>query len=165
VSIPTKRSRVLSACLTAAAGVGLIMVSSTPAIAHDRTSHRSEAALAEPARSRAACLDNAVYGAVVGGPSNAYLPSPTGTYRTTNRCNDINFTNRSASGDEDFQALIRVCFVGAGYCQSAWKYYDSSEWPDWMVIASNVRDNTTFRLEFQFFESNYGSRYENLIAF
>lgn len=111
------------------------------------------------------CYDGAVYGAVTGGPTNAYLPSSTGTYRTTSRCNDINFTNRSQSGDEYFQALIRVCFVGAGYCQSSWKYYHKGSGVDWMVIASDVRDGTTFRLEFQFYESTFGSTYENLVAF
>lgn len=165
MSRPTKRSRVLAACLASAASLGLMLVSSTPATARDRASHRSDASTAASAQLRGPCLDNAVFGEVVGGPSNAYLPTPTTTYKTTNRCNDINFSNRSASGDEDFQALIRVCFVGAGYCQSSWKYYDSSAWPDYIVIASDVRDNTTFRLEFQFFESNYGSRYGNLIAF
>jgi hypothetical protein len=84
---------------------------------------------------------------------------------TTNRCQDINFSNRSQSGDQTFQALIRVCFVAAGYCQSSWKYYYSDANTDWMVIASDVRDGTTFRLEFQFFESTFGSTYGNLIAF
>jgi hypothetical protein len=122
--------------------------------------------VAEPASAiPGPCYDGAVYGAVTGGPTNAYLPSSTGTYRTTSRCADINFTNRSHSGDEYFQALIRVCFVGAGYCQSSWKYYYKGSGVDWMVIASDVRDGTTFRLEFQFYESTFGSRFENLVAF
>jgi hypothetical protein len=55
--------------------------------------------------------------------------------------------------------------VRGGVHRAGRRYCNSSEWPDWAVIAFNVRDNTTFRLEFQFLESNYGSRYENLIAF
>ncbi|HEX7303957.1 hypothetical protein [Lentzea sp.] len=108
------------------------------------------------------CLDNGVVGYVTGGPANAYLPSATGSYRTTNRCQDINFSNRSASGEQTLQVLIRVCFVSAGYCQSSWKYYRDS---GWIVVASDVKDGTTFRLEFQFYESTYGSSYGNLIAF
>jgi hypothetical protein len=111
------------------------------------------------------CLDNAVVGYVTGGPANAYLPSASGTYRTTSRCQDVNFSNRSGSGNEAFQALIRVCFVAAGYCQSSWKYYYTDAGHGWMVIASNVKDGTTFRLEFQFYESTFGSSYGNLIAF
>ncbi len=111
------------------------------------------------------CLDNGAVGYVTGGPANAYLPSPSGTYTTTNRCRDINFTNRSQSGDQAFQALIRVCFVSAGYCQSSWKYYYKNSSTDWMVIASDVKDGTRFRLEFQFYESTFGSGYGTLIAF
>jgi hypothetical protein len=111
------------------------------------------------------CLDNAAVGYVTASPANAYLPSASGTYTTTNRCQDINFSNRSQSGEQAFQALIRVCFVAAGYCQSSWKYYYQDGNTDWIVIASNVKDGTTFRLEFQFFESTFGSTYGNLIAF
>jgi hypothetical protein len=108
------------------------------------------------------CLDNAGGGEVTGGPANAYLPSASTVYITTNRCRDINFRNFAISGDEDLQANIRVCFVRAGYCQSSWKYYYGSSW---MVIASNVKDGTWFRIEIQFYESTFGSTYDNLVAF
>lgn len=124
-----------------------------------------QAGAATPSARPGLCLDNAASGYVTGGPANAYLPSASGTYTTTNRCQDINFSNRSQSGDEPFQALIRVCFVSAGYCQSSWKYYYSDAGTDWMVIATNVKDGTRFRLEFQFYESTFGSGYGNLIAF
>ncbi|MCP2250659.1 hypothetical protein [Lentzea aerocolonigenes] len=111
------------------------------------------------------CLDNGVDGVVTGSPANVLLPSASGTYTTTKRCRDINFILRSSSGDERFQANIRVCFVRAGYCQSAWKYYYDDENNGWMVIASNVKDGTTFRLEFQFYEPTFGSTYWTSIAF
>jgi hypothetical protein len=118
-----------------------------------------------PARASAAvgpCLGNADWGVVTGGPANAYMPSASTVYVTTKRCQDINFRTLSISGDEELQANIRVCFVRAGYCQSSWKYYRG--W-DWMVIASNVKDGTWFRIEIQFYESTFGSSYENLVAF
>jgi hypothetical protein len=109
------------------------------------------------------CLGTADGGVVTGGPVNALLPSASGSYRTSNRCRDINFRVLSESGDEFLQANIRVCFVRAGYCQSSWKYF-YGDTGAWMVIASNVKDDTTFRLEIQFYESSFGSKYEVLIA-
>jgi hypothetical protein len=44
------------------------------------------------------------------------------TYTTTANCRDVNFSWYSSGGVIP-TGRVRVCFVGAGYCQSTWKTY------------------------------------------
>ncbi|MCI0689000.1 MAG: hypothetical protein L0Y54_17480 [Sporichthyaceae bacterium] len=110
-----------------------------------------------------ACYDGATAWFANANATIVRIPS-SGSYRTTWRCADINFTVRQFS-DAYFQGLVRVCFVSAGYCNS-WKYYNGAD-PnlDWMVIASNVKDGTTFRVEIDFYESSWGNHYGGLLAY
>lgn len=138
---------------------GVLALTAALGLAPAYATASSEAVTAGP------CLGNADGGGeITGGPGNVYLPSASGIYKTTNRCRDINFRSFSRSGDEPLEANIRVCFVRAGYCQSSWKYYFGDR-GDWMVIASNVKDGTWFRVEFQFYASSFRSKYDTLIAF
>lgn len=73
-------------------------------------------------------------------------------YTATNRCQEINFA--IIAKDSDFSGNVRVCFVRAGYCNS-WKPYNS-RWDVWKVIASDVRDGTTFRIELNYDNTTFG---------
>ncbi|MYV54708.1 hypothetical protein [Streptomyces sp. SID3212] len=110
----------------------------------------------------AACYDGGTIWYTTADSTNSFVPSASGEYKTSPRCGDINFTVRQSSGT-DFHALVRVCFVAAKYCNS-WKVYD---WNDhgWMVIASDVLDNTTFRVEIQSPEPMHGTRYGGFVAY
>ncbi|MDQ0715697.1 hypothetical protein QFZ55_005149 [Streptomyces luteogriseus] len=73
-------------------------------------------------------------------------------YITTSNCADINIktgTNRT----------VRVCFYASGgglnYCQSSYKTTTAGEWK---VIASDVKDGTKFRFEFNSTAASRGYR-------
>jgi hypothetical protein len=98
--------------------------------------------------SAAACISaanaNAWY--VNGSASAATSKSP--TYRTTANCRDINFALSVVDDNGEAVGKVRVCFVAAGYCQSSWKSYNSKTMTGELVVATNVADGTTFRMEF-----------------
>jgi hypothetical protein len=71
------------------------------------------------------------------------------TYTTTVNCVDINF-GWAATDNTIPVGKVRVCFVGAGYCQSTWKSYNGNTAADTVVIATNVSDGTTYRVEFAY---------------
>jgi len=102
-------------------------------------------ALATPAAAAGACDASAnlhVWYAYYGSGTQS---SP--TYTTTSKCVDINFGVREFDEKEPV-GKVRVCFVGAGYCQSSWKSYNGSTQND-IVVASNVKDGTTYKIEWQ----------------
>ncbi|MEU4606969.1 hypothetical protein AB0F43_28640 [Kribbella sp. NPDC023972] len=71
-----------------------------------------------------------------------YVPG-SGWYKTTSRCNDINI--KVAREGMSRGRNVRVCFENGG-CQSAYKLATVNEWT---VIATNVKDGTTFRFQFE----------------
>jgi hypothetical protein len=109
---------------------------------------------ASSAQAASACLDNGPTFSLFTHPSggSAVLPTDGSVYTTTNRCQDINFA--IIAKDSDFSGNVRVCFVRAGYCNS-WKPYNS-RWDVWKVIASDVRDGTTFRVELNYDNTTFG---------
>lgn len=106
--------------------------------------------------SAAACLSTANGHGWAPTASTTNSKSPTWT--TTVNCVDINFRVGSVSGGNPV-GKIRVCFVGAGYCQSSWKTLNSSGNPDVLVVATNVADNTTYKLEIDW-TGGYGNSIE-----
>jgi hypothetical protein len=75
-------------------------------------------------------------------PSAKYQPS-SGWYKTTSRCNDINI--KIGRYPENLVSRnVKVCFENGG-CQSAYKRAKVEEWT---VIATDVKDGTTFRFQF-----------------
>jgi len=97
--------------------------------------------------SAAACIAaaNAHAWYVSGAASSENVKSP--TYKTTVNCLDINFALSVVSNNGEAVGRVRVCFVAAGYCQSSWKSYNSRT-QNTIVVASNVSDGTTFKMEF-----------------
>jgi hypothetical protein len=85
------------------------------------------------------------YGGAVGfkkAQGAKYVPT-TGWYKTSSRCSDINV--KIARVPANLLARnVKVCFQNGG-CQSAYKRAKVNEWT---VIATNVKDGTTFRLAF-----------------
>jgi hypothetical protein len=71
-----------------------------------------------------------------------YVPA-TGWFRTTSRCNDINI-NVAREGTLRGR-MVKVCFENGG-CQSAYKLATANTWT---VIATDVKDGTTFRFQFE----------------
>jgi hypothetical protein len=71
-----------------------------------------------------------------------YVPS-SGWFKTTSRCNDVNI--KVAREGISRGRMVKVCFENGG-CQSAYKLAAANEWT---VIATNVKDGTTFRFEFE----------------
>jgi hypothetical protein len=98
--------------------------------------------------SAAACISaaNANVWYVNGSASAATSSSP--TYRTTANCRDVNFALSVVNNNGHAVGRVRVCFVGAGYCQSSWKSYNSKTTSNEIVVATNVSDGSTFRMEF-----------------
>jgi hypothetical protein len=128
VSVPTKHRRTIA---TLAAAIALV----------------SGAMLAgAPTASAATC-----YGGEEFFVSNPGLyPSGSGRLTTSSRCNDINvrFTNNIFTPSR----RVRVCFYptsGGSFCQSNYTTISGS---GWKVVATDVLDNTKFRLQFP--ESN-----------
>jgi hypothetical protein len=80
------------------------------------------------------------------------------TYTTTRNCRDINFGWAETSTSQAPIGNVRVCFVRAGTCNT-WKRYNGDTAALEIVIASNVSDGTTYRVEFLWNESVYGSRF------
>jgi hypothetical protein len=75
---------------------------------------------------------------------NAKYDPPSGWYKTTSRCNDINI--KIGRYPENLLARdVKVCFENGG-CQSAYKRAKVDEWT---VIATDVKDGTTFRFQFE----------------
>jgi hypothetical protein len=111
-----------------------------------------------------ACYDGYVYLTVYADSGTLTFPSSTGYYTTTSRCVDINFYNQSWQATYEMDANIRVCFVSTGSCNS-WKRYDAKTSVTWMLIATNVKDGTRFRVQMSFAEKNWGGRYTNRLAF
>ncbi|WP_066947021.1 hypothetical protein [Streptomyces lushanensis] len=109
----------------------------------------------------AACYDGATIWYATADSPNPLLPSRTDHYTTSPRCGDINFRVAQTS-NTSFNALVRVCFVRTGEC-NGWKSYRWGN--DWLVIASNVLDNTTFRVEIQSAESMHGIRVGGFLAY
>jgi len=63
-------------------------------------------------------------------------------FKTTSRCKDINVKLRR---DPVFRGeYVKVCFRNAG-CQPSFKYAENDVWT---VIATDVKDGTSFRLVF-----------------
>lgn len=77
------------------------------------------------------------------GPTASTTNSKSPTWTTTVNCRDINVNFASYRGDTRPTGRIRICFVGAGYCQSSWKTLQTGT----HVIATNVADGTTYRVE------------------
>ena len=71
-----------------------------------------------------------------------YVPT-TGWYKTTSRCSDINI--QVAREGLLKGRNVKVCFQNGG-CQSAYKLARAGEWT---VIATDVKDGTTFRFQFE----------------
>ncbi|MBT2675147.1 hypothetical protein J7E95_30960 [Streptomyces sp. ISL-14] len=73
-------------------------------------------------------------------------------YITTENCADINIKTSTSR-------TVRVCFYASGggldYCQSSYKTTTANEWK---VIASNVKDDTKFRFEFNSTAASKGYR-------
>ncbi|MET7374933.1 hypothetical protein [Micromonospora arida] len=108
----------------------------------------------------AACLDGAVsWWADQAGSANQLFPSSSTSYKTSTRCNDINFR----VGKSSFTGNVRVCWVSAGGCNS-WKKHTSTT-GGWMLIATDVKDNTTFRVELDFASADYGKFPAGQVAF
>lgn len=76
-------------------------------------------------------------------PQAKYSPT-TGWYKTTSRCNDINI-KIARIPDNLLARQVRVCFENGG-CQSVYKRAKVNEWT---VIATDVKDGTTFRFQFE----------------
>jgi len=76
-------------------------------------------------------------------PDNAKYAPTSGWYKTTNRCNDINI--QVAREGLSKGRNVKVCFQNGG-CQSAYKLAKANEWT---VIATDVKDGTTFRFQFE----------------
>jgi hypothetical protein len=75
-------------------------------------------------------------------PDAKYAPT-SGWYKTTSRCNDINI--KIGRYPENLASRnVKVCFQNGG-CQSADKRARVDEWT---VIATDVKDGTTFRFQF-----------------
>jgi hypothetical protein len=122
------------------------------------------AAQASPAAALAACYDGYVYLTAYADSGILTYPSSTGYYTTTSRCGDINFYNQSWQATSEMDASLRVCFVSTGSCDS-WKGYDARNPYTWILIATNVKDGTRFRVQMSFAEKNWGGRYTNRLAF
>ncbi|WP_250035556.1 hypothetical protein [Paractinoplanes maris] len=120
------------------ASVGVVQVGTTGSAGAD-------------ARALAPCidLDNLRAWYPTSGSANDKSP----TYTTTANCVDINFGWGSTSTSAAPQGRVRVCFVGAGYCQSSWKSYNGNTAPDTIVVASNVSNGTTYQVEFDWASS------------
>lgn len=82
--------------------------------------------------------------------------SSTPTYTATRNCQDVNFEYISTQTVQDPLGHVRVCFVRAGSC-NAWKRYNGDTATRYFVVASNVADGTTYRVEFLWDQSVYGS--------
>ncbi len=68
-----------------------------------------------------------------------------GPYTTTSRCDDINL--RITSWGNASPLVVRVCFhpsSGGTTCNSWKEFYKSSDLNQWRVIASDVRDGTSY---------------------
>ncbi|AOS64091.1 hypothetical protein [Actinoalloteichus hymeniacidonis] len=89
-------------------------------------------------RSRA--LQSCYGGAVSYKTMGIHLPSSTGYYRTTSRCNDINL--RLDQGSDSVSAI--VCFRRTGACNNAKTVKLGG---GWHVIATDVLDGTDFRVQ------------------
>jgi hypothetical protein len=89
--------------------------------------------------------DNARVWYVNASASSANSKSP--TYTTTANCRDINFGQGESEDGGDAVGRVRVCFVSAGTCQSSWKSYNAATQFS-IVVATNVLDGTTFKMEF-----------------
>ena len=76
-------------------------------------------------------------------PEHARYAPTSGWFTKTSRCNDINImlAREGQSAGRD----VRVCFQNGG-CQSAYKVVKFNEWT---VIATDVKDGTTFRFQFE----------------
>jgi hypothetical protein len=125
------------------------------------------AALPASAAHAASCHGGAASWLSSASRTDALLPntiSGPDRWTTTSRCTDINF--RVAEGTGTFSADVRVCFVDAGYCQSSWKRFGAGDADRWRVIASDVRDGTTFRIQIHYrFVPVGGQRYSGKAAF
>lgn len=75
--------------------------------------------------------------------TNAKYAPTSGWFKTTSRCNDINLM--VAREGQLKGRNVRVCFENGG-CQSA---YTLAERDEWTVIATDVKDGTTFRFQFE----------------
>ncbi|GGN18838.1 hypothetical protein FHR83_004024 [Actinoplanes campanulatus] len=108
--------------------------------------------------SAAACIstDNVHSWYVNGSASAGNSKSP--TYTTTANCQDINFALGEVAESGDAVGRVRVCFVGAGYCQSSWKSYNSRT-QNRIVVATNVSDGTTFKMEFDWGTGTVADRF------
>lgn len=109
----------------------------------------TQVAAVQPAAA-AACISQANLHAWYVTNTSANSKSP--TYTTTSNCQDVNFGLGSWDSDTEPNGYprgkVRVCFVGAGYCQSSWKNFNGATSPSTIVVASNVSDGTTFKIEF-----------------
>jgi hypothetical protein len=124
MSVPAKRRRTIA---TLAAAIALV----------------SGAMLAgAPTASAATCYEGERFFA----SSAGLYPSGSDRLTTTARCNDINV--RFANNILTPSRRVRVCFYpssGGSYCQANYTTISGSSWK---VVATNVLDNTKFRLQF-----------------
>lgn len=123
-----KRGRLVAIVSSLLLAIGGVAVGTTAASANEA--------------SAASCYGGAkVFGKPYGG---FYVPSGQGKWKTTGRCNDINIKMTGIVLNKD----VRVCFYpssGGMQCQSSYKHVGS----DWMVLASNVKTGTKFKLQFR----------------
>ncbi|MGW0501672.1 hypothetical protein [Micromonospora sp. NPDC003241] len=104
-------------------------------------------ASAEPADISEAAAASCYGGAVsfpsqtLGPASTRYLPSSSGYYTTSSRCQDINI---KFANPESGNVQVRVCWVSHGTCNSYKTLLMDSAWK---VIATDVLDGTRFRVQ------------------
>lgn len=95
--------------------------------------------------SAGACYDSAVQ--VTKPDWSLYYPTGSARFKTTSACRDINLKENSSNTTNGY--YVRVCFDNGG-CQSSYKWIANDD--DWRVIASDVKDGTTYRFQFKMYE-------------
>jgi hypothetical protein len=97
--------------------------------------------------SAAGCYDSAV--SVTKKSTSLYAPADSSRFKTTSACKDINLKENASGVPDGF--YVRVCFDNGG-CQSSYKWVANNS--DWRVIASDVKDGTTYRFQFKHYEAS-----------
>ena len=85
-------------------------------------------------------------------PSGYEIPTGSGWWKTTSNCNDINI--RLADNSTHDARTVKVCFERTG-CQGSWTTVRKDRWT---VVASNVKDGTTYRLKYSTYKGSPGLR-------
>ena len=134
--------RMLIAVSTAVAMGGVLFAGAAPA---------SAAAPAANAETAMTALASCYGGAAAYTKTSGTFQVPRGAgsfYRTSTRCTDINIKPNQT-------VWARICFEATG-CQSSFKQVLRGQWG---VIATNVRDNAPFRIDFTNLDAEFTGVY------